>query len=165
VTVKDVPADALIERLSQYLKEKFSNKVKPPPWALFVKTGPHKDRVPEDPDWWYKRAASILRKLYIAEHPIGIETFRTIYGGLQRRGVAPPHFRKCGGSHIRKILQQLEAAGLVTKTPRGRVLTPQGRALLDRIAWEVFLELVKQRPELAKYGPPSLQKQLQQVRS
>jgi len=161
VTVKDVPADIFIERLAKCLKERFGTIVKPPTWAMFVKTGPHKERVPDNPDWWYYRAASILRKLYIAEGPIGIETFRTIYGGLQRRGSAPPHFRKCGGSHIRKILQQLEAAQLVSKTPQGRVLSPRGRALLDRIAWEVFLELVKKRPELAKYGPPSIQRIVQ----
>ncbi len=163
VTVRDVPADIFIERLARYLKEHVPS-VKPPTWALFVKTGPHKERVPDNPDWWYYRAASILRKLYLAEGPIGIETFRVIYGGLQRRGVAPPHFRKCGGSHIRKILQQLEQAGLVAKTKEGRVITPQGRALLDRIAWEIFQELVKQRPELAKYGPPSIRKLVEATR-
>ncbi len=163
VTVRDVPADLLIERLAKYLKE--HKIVNPPHWAMFVKTGSHKERVPDNPDWWYYRAASILRKLYLAEGPIGIETFRVIYGGLKRRGSAPPHFRKAGGCHIRKILQQLEAAGLVQKTPKGRVLTPQGRALLDRIAWEIFKELVKVRPELAKYGPPSLIKMLQQSQS
>lgn len=155
VTVRDVPADKLIERLADHLKRHVP-AVKPPPWALFTKTGPHKERVPDNPDWWYYRAASILRKLYLAKEPIGIETFRVIYGGLKRRGSAPPHFRRCGGSHIRKILQQLEKAGLVAKTPKGRVITPQGRALLDRLAWEVFQELVRKMPELSKYGPPSL---------
>ncbi|RLG85267.1 MAG: 30S ribosomal protein S19e, partial [Thermoprotei archaeon] len=79
---------------------------------------------------------------------------------LKRRGSAPPHFRRAGGSHIRKILQQLEKAGLVKKVPGGRTLTPQGRALLDRVAWEVFQELVKERLELLKYGPPSLARAL-----
>ncbi|HIP57519.1 MAG TPA: 30S ribosomal protein S19e [Ignisphaera aggregans] len=159
VTVRDVPADKLIERLAEHLK-KHVPAVKPPPWALFVKTGPHKERVPDNPDWWYYRAASILRKLYLAKEPIGIETFRVIYGGLKRRGSAPPHFRRCGGSHIRKILQQLEKAGLVAKTPKGRVITPQGRALLDRLAWEIFQELVRKMPELSKYGPPSLRQSI-----
>ncbi len=171
VTVRDVPADKFIERLARYLKENVP-AVKPPPWAAFVKTGPHKERVPDNPDWWYYRAASILRKLYLASEPIGIETFRVIYGGLQRRGSAPSHFRRAGGSHIRKILQQLEQAGLVQKVVvrerergptkiLGRTLTPQGRALLDKIAWEIFKELVREKPELLKYGPPSLAKMVQ----
>ncbi len=152
VTVKEVPADMFIKALATYLKNNVP-EVRPPPWAKFVKTGPHKEKPPEDPDWWYYRAASILRKLYISGEPIGIETFRVIYGGLQRRGVAPPHFRKAGGSHIRKILQQLEKANLVTKEGnKGRVLTPKGRSLLDRIAYEVFKEAVKHIPELKKYG-------------
>ena len=155
VTVKDVPADRLIDALAKYIKANVP-QVKPPPWALFVKTGSHRERVPDNPDWWYYRAASILRKLYLAEKPIGIETFRVIYGGLKRRGSAPPHFRKCGGSHIRLILQQLEKAGLVAKTPKGRILTPKGRSLLDSIAYQIFLEVVKVIPELKKYGPPSI---------
>ena len=152
ITPREVPADRFVQRLAQYLKEKFPD-IKPPEWALYAKTGPHKDRPPEDADWWYYRAASILRKLYLSSEPIGIETFRTIYGGRQRRGVAPPHFRKAGGSHIRKILQQLEKAGLVRKVRgKGRVLTPAGRSLLDHIAYFVFQEIAEEMKEMKKYG-------------
>ncbi|MEM0372157.1 MAG: 40S ribosomal protein S19, partial [Ignisphaera sp.] len=42
VTVRDVPAPLLIDRLAQYLKNNV-DYVKPPPWALFVKTGPHRE--------------------------------------------------------------------------------------------------------------------------
>jgi len=158
VTVKDVPADLFIEKLAKYLKSRVPT-VKPPEWALFVKTGPNREKPPENPDWWYVRAASILRKLYLANEPMGIETFRVIYGGLQRSGFAPPHFKRSGGSAIRKILQQLEAAGLIMKIGnRGRIITPQGRSLLDRVAWEVFQELVKQKPGLAKYGSQKIYK-------
>ncbi len=152
VTVKEVPADRYIRALADYLKRNV-RQVKPPEWALFVKTGPHKERVPDDPDWWYVRAASIMRKLYIAGKPVGVERLRTVYGGLKERGCRPPHFRKAGGSHIRKILQQLERAGLVTKKGnKGRVLTPKGRSVMDKIAGEVFNEVVKEIPELSKYG-------------
>jgi small subunit ribosomal protein S19e len=152
VTVKEVPADVFIEKLAKYLRDKFP-QVTPPDWSLFAKTGPHKERIPDDPDWWYYRAASILRKLYISGEPIGIETFRVIYGGLQDRGSAPDHFKKAGGSHIRKILQQLEKAGLVTKASnKGRILTPKGRSVLDKVAYKVYEEIVKVIPELRKYG-------------
>ncbi len=156
VTALEVPADRLIERLAVYLKNNVP-QVKPPEWAYFVKTGAHKEKPPSDPDWWYYRAASILRKLYKSSEPIGIETFRTIYGGRKNYGSAPEHFVKGSGSIVRKILQQLEQARLVRKVRgRGRILTPQGRALLDRIAFEIMIELVKEQPELAKYLPVNI---------
>ncbi|OYT61830.1 MAG: 30S ribosomal protein S19e [Thermofilum sp. ex4484_15] len=151
VTVYDVPADKLIEEVAKQLKEKVE-EVKPPEWAFYTKTGPHAERVPEDPDWWYKRAASILRKLYLYG-PVGVERLRTAYGGRADLGMKRKHVKKGGGSNIRKILQQLEAAGLVTKLGnKGRVLTPRGRSFLDRIATKVFRELVKEIPELRKYS-------------
>lgn len=148
----DVPADMLIRAVARKLKERYGDYVKPPTWAFFAKTGVHKEKPPSDPDWWYVRAASMLRKLYKSSEPIGIETFRTIYGGRQNRGSAPEHFRKGSGSVVRKILQQLERAGLVRTIPgKGRVLTPEGRSLLDRTAKEVFEELVRERPDLEIY--------------
>ncbi len=151
VTALDVPADRLIKRLAEKLKE--YEQIKPPLWAYFAKTGVHKERPPEDPDWWYVRAASMLRKLYKSSEPIGIETFRVIYGGRMNRGVAPERFAKGSGSVVRKILQQLEAAGLVKKIPgKGRVLTPQGRSLLDKTAKEIMEELLKEYPELERYA-------------
>jgi small subunit ribosomal protein S19e len=150
-TALDVPADMLIKRVAEKLKS--YEQIKPPTWSYFAKTGVHKERPPEDPNWWYIRAASILRKLYKSSEPIGIETFRTIYGGRVNRGSAPEHFAKAGGSAIRKILQQLEAAGLVKKIPgNGRTLTPEGRSLLDRTAKEIMQELLKTYPELERYA-------------
>lgn len=155
VSALEAPADELIRRLAVYLKEHVPG-VKPPSWAYFVKTGAHKERIPDNPDWWYYRAASILRKLYKYNKPVGIENLRRIYGGRKNYGSAPEHFVKGSGSIVRKILQQLEREQLV-KTIRGegRVLTPQGRALLDRIAYEVLLDLSREKPELVKYLPIS----------
>ncbi len=149
-TVYDVPADILIDRLSKYLKENV-REVKPPEWAAYVKTGSHVERAPHNLDWWYVRAASILRKLYI-KGPIGVSRLRKLYGGRKRRGVKPAHFRKAGGSIIRHILQQLEEAGLAEKDGnRGRVLTPKGRSLLDAMAARIKRELEREIPELKAY--------------
>lgn len=139
VSVKDVPADVFIERLSMYIKSEVGS-VKPPEWSLWVKTGVSRERPPDDPDWWYKRAASILRKLYL-RGPLGVDDLRLMYGGRKDRGVRPEHFYKGGGAIIRRILQQLEEAGLVEKTPKGRVLTSKGRSLLDKLAVNIRREL------------------------
>lgn len=149
-TVYDVPADILIDRLSKYLKENV-REIRPPEWAAYVKTGSHVERAPHNPDWWYVRAASILRKLYI-KGPIGVSRLRKLYGGRKRRGVKPAHFRKAGGSIIRHILQQLEEAGLAEKDGnRGRILTPKGRSLLDAMAARIKRELEREIPELKAY--------------
>ncbi len=149
VNAKFVPPQLLIDELARYLKENVE-EVKPPEWAMYVKTGSHKERVPDDPEWWYKRCASLLRKIYI-HGPVGIERLRTAYGGRKNMGTVREHFRKAGGAIIRNALQQLEEAGLVEKTPRGRVLTSKGRSLVDKIASQIFKELAEQRPELKKY--------------
>jgi len=60
-------------------------------------------------------------------------------------------FKKGSGSIQRKIFQQLEKAGLVQKTVKGRILTAKGISLLDKIAYEVFQELLKDNPEIEKY--------------
>jgi small subunit ribosomal protein S19e len=145
-----VPAQEFIHKLANYIKENI-DEVTPPPWASIVKTGAHVQRVPENPDWWYVRCASLLRKIYV-HGPIGIEKLRAEYGGRKDFGVRPEHAVKAGGAIIRKALQQLEAAGLVEKFQnRGRRITKKGRKLLDEIAEEVMEELLKKMPEMEKY--------------
>ncbi|MDW8034630.1 MAG: 40S ribosomal protein S19, partial [Nitrososphaerota archaeon] len=47
------------------------------------------------------------------------------------------HKVRAGGAIIRRILQQLEDAGLVIKTSKGRWLSPKGISLLDRLSFEI----------------------------
>ena len=149
-TPYDVPASILIERLARHLREEV-DAIVPPPWASLVKTGSHAQRPPQNPDWWFTRCASLLRKIYV-KGPIGIERLRSEYGGRIDRGVRPGHARKSGGAIIRKALQQLQAAGLVEPLKnRGRVVTSEGRRLLDRLSTEIKRNLEKTMPELKKY--------------
>ena len=60
--VYDVPADILINRLSEILKKE---DIPAPVWASFVKTGTHAEKAPQNSDWWHVRCASILRKIYL----------------------------------------------------------------------------------------------------
>lgn len=106
-----------------------------PEWAMLVKSGSSRERPPVSEDFWYVRAASILRQLYI-RGVVGVGKLRTRYGSRKDRGGKPDHFRKAGGKIIRIILQQAEAAGLVEKVTRmqfGRRLTQAGRDFLDSI--------------------------------
>jgi len=109
-----------------------------PEWAIYVKSGVSRERPPADEDFWYTRAASILRQLYI-KGVVGVGKLRTRYGSRKDRGGKPDKFNKSGGKIIRVILQQAEAAGLVEKVTRlqhGRRLTQAGRDLLDSIEVE-----------------------------
>lgn len=149
-TPYDVPASILIERLARHLKEEV-DAIAPPPWASFVKTGSHVQGPPQNPEWWFTRCASLLRKIYM-KGPIGIERLRSQYGGRIDRGVRPEHARKGGGTIIRKALQQLQAAELVEPLKnRGRVVTGKGRRLLDKLSTEIKVNLEKTKPELKKY--------------
>jgi small subunit ribosomal protein S19e len=149
-TPYDVPAQKLIEKLAKYLKENV-DQVHPPTWAAVAKTGSHVEKQPQNPDWWYVRAASILRKIY-AHEPIGLEKLRSDYGGRKGFTVKPNHASKSGGSNIRKILQQLEQAGLIqTVRPQGRKMSSKGRKLVQEVAEDLQKELVKATPELVKY--------------
>ena len=135
MAVREVEAKLLLDRLKEELKG--FNELKPPDWSYFVKTGVHKERRPDQPDWWHARAASLLRRIYL-EGPVGVSRLRTYYGGRQNRGQTPERSRKAGGKIIRTILQQLERAGLVRKVERkGRKPTPKGIKILERIASEV----------------------------
>jgi small subunit ribosomal protein S19e len=150
VTPNDVPVSKFIPKLAKYLKENVE-AVTPPTWVSVVKTGTHVQQQPQNPDWWYVRCASILRKTYVGG-PIGIEKLRADYGGRSSKGVKPKHATKAGGSVIRKALQQLQTAGYVeTVKTRGRRVTPAGRKVLKELAEELSREIVKELPELQKY--------------
>jgi small subunit ribosomal protein S19e len=130
-TVYDVPADRFIRTLAEELKSK--PEIVPPDWAAFAKTGVHKEMPPEDPDWWFVRVASIMRRVYI-DGPIGVERMRTFYGGKKDRGSKPNKFRKGSGSILRKSLQQLEAAGFIQHDKTGRRVSPEGASFMDGVA-------------------------------
>ena len=136
-TVYDVPADDLIQIIADELKK--YNKITPPEWASYVKTGYFKQHAPQNPDWWFIRCASLLRKVYI-KGPIGTSHLRKDYGGLRRGGNKPEKFTKASGAIIRKALQQLEEAGLLERTKKGRRITAEGVSLLSKIVTEIMPE-------------------------
>ena len=148
-TVYDIPANIMIRRLAQDLKSR--DEITPPEWTPFVKTGTHKERAPDDADFWFIRCASILRKIYL-NGPIGTEKLRIHYGGRKRRGTKPNKFQKSGGAIIRTALQQLERAGFVKKRGNhGREMTDIGRSYMDKLSAALKIELSEVIPELTRY--------------
>lgn len=135
-SIFEVSPQSLAKEVAASLKE----KIKPPTWAAFVKTGAHKERPPAEKDWWYIRSASVLRSIY-KDGPIGVSKLRSRYGGSRNRGVKPAKFRKASGAIIRKMLQQLESSGLIAKKKdgvhKGRVVTAQGLSLLEKAATKI----------------------------
>ncbi len=135
VTIHETNTNKLIEKSAEEFKK--NNIVKAPDWSIFVKTGAHKERPPTDKGWWYKRAAAVLRKIYI-KGPIGVSKLRSTYGGKKNRGHKPGKFYKGSGKIIRVILQQLEQAEFVKKEAKGvhkgRIITNKGKAFLDKLA-------------------------------
>jgi small subunit ribosomal protein S19e len=140
VTIYEVPAAILNREIVSELKD--IDELKPPAWASFVKTGVFREKSPTDPDWWYVRLASLLRKVYIFG-PIGVNRLRVKYGGRQRKGNQREHFKKGAGKIIRYGLQQLEALGFVEKKgdKSGRTISAKGRSFMDRTANKILKQL------------------------
>ncbi len=150
VTFYDVPADALISELADQLE----GRLEEPAWMAYAKTSPAKEFPPEQEDFWYIRAASVLRKVAM-EGPIGVSRLATEYGGrargTTRYGMAPAHRVDGSRKIIRTILQQLEDEELILlEEGAGRRIAPDGRALLDAAAEDVHEAL--DRPELERYA-------------
>lgn len=148
-TIYEENASSLIHEAAQSLKK----EIKMPDWARFVKTGEFKTLPPLEKDWWYLRAASILRRVYVYG-PIGVSKLRVKYGGRKNRGHKPEEFRIASGKIIRTIMQQLENTGMVEKTKRGmhhgRIITAKGKSFLDKIATQ---ELKKQKLSVTPKQP------------
>jgi len=133
-TIYDINPTDLINKAAIELKK--TKSVQKPEWASYIKTGAGKERTPDDSNWWYMRAGSILRKVYL-RGPIGVSKLRTFYGNKKNRGVKPEKFYKASGKVIRTILQQLEAEGLIKQVEKGvhkgKIVTPKGRSFLDTL--------------------------------
>lgn len=126
-------------KLAEALKK--ISEFKEPEWAQFVKSGSAKARPINDPDFWHKRAASILRQIY-KNNIVGVNRLRTKYGSRKNRGMRPEQFRKSSGKIIRTILQQADAVGFteIAKTIKGikskkpgRQLTQRGKSFMEEI--------------------------------
>merc|ERR1719343_966888 len=116
VSVKDVDQQKFTVAMSAFLKK--SGKLSVPSWTEYCKTNVAKELSPYDADWYYTRAASTLRHLYVRSN-VGSKTFAKIYGVRQNNGTCPSHYRRGSTNIPRKIMQGLEAMKLVEKSANG----------------------------------------------
>jgi small subunit ribosomal protein S19e len=145
----DVPADILINKLSEILK---GEDIAAPSWIPFVKTGAHAEKPPQKNDWWYTRCASLLRKIYL-HGPVGVKDLRGLYGGAKAVGYGGAHHRDSGGAIIRTAIHNLEKLGYLDKVEgKGRTVSHEGMKKIDRVSTEILNELIAKNPSLKKYS-------------
>ncbi|CAJ0648633.1 10159_t:CDS:2 [Entrophospora sp. SA101] len=132
-SVKDVSPHEFVKAYADFLKK--SGKLEIPKWVDLVKTGPYKELAPYDPDWFYIRAASVARHIYLRSN-VGVGALKKLHGGRKRRGTRPSHHADSSGAVARKVLQSLEKIKILEKDPKkgGRRITRDGQRDLDRIA-------------------------------
>jgi len=132
--VLDVDGSMLIRKASEKLK---SEGVVAPGYVTFVKSGPSRERVPSDPDFYFVRCASLLRQVYL-NGPIGISRMRTKYGTRKLHTIHRHHHKRAGGSVIKDAFDSLEKLKLVKTTPKGRIITSTGKSFLDKVSNELI---------------------------
>lgn len=137
--MKVVNNNVIIEKLAVKLKD----KVNPPDWASYVKTGHGKQRPPLRQDWWFVRSAAVLMSVQKLG-PVGVSKLSTKYGTRKDNGVSPEKFSRASRNIIRKILQQLESSGLIKQEEKGvykgRVVANSGIKLINEASKEALKE-------------------------
>lgn len=133
VNAFEVDTASLIRKSAERLK---AEGIKKPAYVDYVKTGPSRERVPSDKDFWYTRCASILRQVYV-NGPIGVSALRTKYGTRKRHVTHRHHHYRAGGSMIKDAFDALEKQGYIKKEKVGRVITSKGKSFIDKVAKEV----------------------------
>ncbi|KAK2195938.1 bifunctional Ribosomal protein S19e/Winged helix DNA-binding domain superfamily/Ribosomal protein S19e [Babesia duncani] len=140
-SLKDCDADMFIAAFAEHMKLK--GWIECPKWIDYAKTSVAKELSPQNPNWFYIRAAAILRHLYF--HPdSGIGRLRKVYSSRKRNGCAPNHTCKASGKIIRTIVQQLESVGLLEQDmlKRGRRLSRKGCNTVNSFARQLTRRII-----------------------
>ncbi|EKX73210.1 40S ribosomal protein S19, putative [Theileria equi strain WA] len=139
-SLKDCNADLFITAFAEHMKLK--GYIECPKWIDYAKTSVAKELSPQNPNWFYVRAAAILRHLYF--HPdSGIDRLRKVYSSKKRNGSAPNHTCRASGKIIRSIVQQLESVGFLEQDmlKHGRRLSRKGCNTVNAFARQLTKEV------------------------
>jgi len=134
-TMKDVSANKWVRAMASHLKQ--TGKLFVPTCAEFVKQSHGNQRAPQNPDWYFYRAAAVLRRIY--QRP------GTGYGGLSKpfgmkknNGSRPEKFVRAAKGMLHWVCKSLEGMKLIGKGKKsGRVITKEGKRKCDAIAFNV----------------------------
>ncbi|GME97984.1 unnamed protein product [[Candida] boidinii] len=132
-SVRDVPAQAFINAYAQFLQRQ--GKLEVPGYVELVKTSAGNELPPQEAEtWFYKRAASVARHIYLRKQ-VGVGKLNKVYGGAKNRGGRPGKHYDASGSVNRRVLQSLEKIGVLEISSKGgRKISENGQRDLDRIA-------------------------------
>lgn len=129
-SVRDVSAAEFIKGYAAHLKK----TLKAPAWAEYVKTATGRELAPYDADWYFIRAASVARKVYL-HGGIGVGALSRWYGKANAKGVKAKHHHDASRGLIRHILIALEKANILEKhADNRRYVSRTGQKDLDTIA-------------------------------
>jgi small subunit ribosomal protein S19e len=140
IPIFEVCPHALNRVLAEHIKT--SEILTIPKEVDIIKTGHGKEMPPADSDWYYKRAASIIRKLCIntiGEYKwgVGIPTFASRYGCRKNRGSRPSKMVNGATGHVRKIMHDFERCNWVIKVEKGRKLTEEALNVIGQLIEKV----------------------------
>jgi small subunit ribosomal protein S19e len=140
VQIYEVCPDALNKALAEYLRS--SELLVPPKNVDIIKTGHGKEMPPMDEDWFYKRAASVVRKLCIntikgCTSGVSVPRLSVSYGNIKNRGCRPSKNVRGSKGYLRKILQDLEKCDWVVKAEKGRKLTNEAMGIIAQLVERV----------------------------
>ena len=108
--VYDVPADVLIGKLAEILK---NEDIPAPSWIPFVKTGAHADKPPQDREWWHTGVPHFEKNLptwsnWSKRIKKRLWWWKTIW-------LWAAHHKDAGGAIIRNAIHGLEKLDMLKK--------------------------------------------------
>ena len=140
-SLKDCNPDLFVKAFAEHMKLK--GYLECPKRLDYAKTSVAKELAPQDPDWFYIRAAAVLRHLYF--HPdSGVDRLRKVYSSKKRNGSAPNHTCRASGKILRTIVQQLESIGFLEQDLKkhGRRLSRKGCNTVNAFARQLTREVI-----------------------
>jgi small subunit ribosomal protein S19e len=134
-TLRDVSANKWVRTMAAHLKQ--SGKLFVPNCTELTKNSHGNERAPQNPDWYYYRAAAVLRRIYLRPGT-GYGGLGKAFAVLKNNGSRPEKTIKAARGMLHWVCRSLEGLKLVQKGKQsGRVLTRDGRRKCDAIAFNV----------------------------
>ena len=131
--IKNMNTFNIGSHLTEKLKSELSFNYNPE----MYKSGACCQRIPQERDWYYIRAVSLLK--YLHTNPLGIKKLLKRYGKMRSRGSAPSKRYLASGFLTRHLVQELERVGYLAIHPKGRYTSLKGKQLLLNAVAEMKL--------------------------